>query len=102
MPKFNNFDDFHHVTILESEKMLFQRQICKFANLIAWKKNSNATTLDTLLFDASVGLDGGFESISRFFCSTCYNDWIILAKITTQLYNRDHPDRLLCIIRMAI
>ena len=86
MPKYNNFDDFHDVDILESEKKKILRKICKHAAEIAWQNNSTAKTIDDLLYDASAGLYGGFESIARFFDSTCYNDWILLAKITTQLY----------------
>ena len=101
MPRYNNFDGFHDVTILESEKMHFKHQICKFSALICWRNDSNAISLNDLLSDANENRDGGFLSLSRFFDSTCFNDWIILAKITTRLYNRDHSGDLLCVIRMA-
>ena len=102
MSKFNCFEDFHFVPILESEKTLYCRQIMKYCEKICWKLNSNATTLDDLLADAQNGKDGGFASLSQFFGSTCFNDWVLLARITTLLHNRDHSDVVACVIRMAI
>ena len=101
MAKYNQHEDFPFVAILEHERKRFQMQIIKYCNNIAWKENSDAQSLDDLLTDAKNGKDGGFNSISRFFDSACYNDWIILAQITTLLHNRDHSGAIVCIIRMA-
>ena len=91
-----------NIRILESVKIHYKQQIEKFAEMIKWNSDSTAETLSTLLADAKMGKDVGYDNFAKFYDADCFHDWVMLAQIATCLYNRDHLGDavLLCVIRM--